>query len=639
MSTSPVRQVNARPHETSENECLAAVRRFCRKDPSILEGLLNTVTKEVQQGGWRDLSSNRQVVLLALCTARHPPAAPAVQQGEVDKSKPHFSSQEGILALAEGLFSRGTAFGEEEAVILLLQLIQWKTPYSPKLVGAVEKYVTERLTRPLDSSALLSCTVLTTALPELHQSPTMEKVLNVVADKAASLEAGTVGMICYRLARIGTPQHDRLAKSFGAVSARVGAEGDVFNCLQLFFFLCHQPAADPQTLPILCETIVAATLDKDSIVHLSRAIVHVKETQWRLIQSDWEDLVSSVYVQAGDIVELPVADGGLAGEKNTKEIHRFFLAFLRLQCHFTSLQISSTLLEKTSSAVSNFLSSRKEELISAADPPYPLVQLLLSAGNAHYTKCGLDWMGEMLLQQHNLTAIQAFRFLVLLGDLEVTQPVEVVDYVMDQFLKTASDIPPVQFCAALRSVRRLTDHALTDYHWGPILLTFSQDVLRSWFLHRTPTECVVEAVVDLHALGLREESLYAEALSYLSKKVGVSDETSCCSRKAAEMAKLFSGQLTPYPAVTEFLQIASEKGTDNASVLPSVWAAERDPGSKVIQRTPEEQHCLSLVKAMLDTPSHEREKLLTLATDYTNRVGKRGQTITSILRGLPGEGV
>ncbi|CCW63172.1 unnamed protein product [Phytomonas sp. EM1] len=278
-------------------------------------------------------------------------------------------------------------------------------------------------------------------------------------------------------------------------------------------------------------------------------------------------------------------------------------------------------------------------------PPLRLISLLLGASFAPAQRCGLALVKEAAKQHLQLPTLQAFEWLLLAGDRELKDR-EVIRFLRNEFAKSNADIPPVQFCTALRSLYRggaarasdeppdtpnqttpiglekaqLEDKIfeVIDHEEMRAFLECCTEKVRVYFSSGLTLQCGMAIAEALYLLGCRDDAFYAKFAAFVKTKRRRASP-SMHSADAAKVICLALGEdlLDASPDVHQFLLEVEASGVAGESRLsPTEWMNRHDPANFIAPLTEEQQEGWDVIEKMVRTRSDDRDSLIELATRY-----------------------
>ncbi|CCW66260.1 unnamed protein product [Phytomonas sp. Hart1] len=216
-----------------------------------------------------------------------------------------------------------------------------------------------------------------------------------------------------------------------------------------------------------------------------------------------------------------------------------------------------------------------------------------------------------------LPALSAFDWLRGVGDLARVDP-DVLRFLHRAFAKTYADIPPVQFCTALKSLERGRAPEVVDPEdWRGFLL-FCAETIRGYFGQGLGLGCLMALTGVVYRLGGRDDGFYDAAAAFARTKLRRADAALQDKDAAREMSHaLGEERLRGLSDLREFLLAAGEKGqSGESSLLPTAWMNLHDPANRLVERTETQKEAAAVLEAMWRTRSADREALLKLAAQY-----------------------
>ena len=615
------------PYLNAEETCeaLLPLRKFSRRDPALLQAAL--ASSEVNPASVLD---GKRFVLLAR-------VVPTPKSSASDELWSAIAA-----ATIRAMAAKAWLPGDLKVIIAHLRR---HNAYDAAFVNAVVSYSSAALAAAsaTELPALLS---IVSSLPEVatHPANLMDLAAERCAAVADALTPGAIGHICGQLNRTRCINANA-AVVFQEEADRCAEKGDAFTAVQLFCFVARHRAEHISTdaLIWLMERLASEELDVTSVELLCAAIAHLPLSTRLALREELPDFVGYVASQAKELVsQVPVAQGGLHGSADAEVVQIFASHLLELSKvlrDFPDLQWPAEFLAACD-ACATAVEPLQESLLSAESSPFGLMIRLFDSPTDKCKQLASAMLREASSQCMPFPALQVFRFLLAMGDQRI-HDAATLNYLRDQFAKTAAEIPPVQLSTALRclcatatqhreevdsergssdGVTSAADEDTAEYEEERLaqFLDFCVEKTRRHLSEGAPLHCVMSTTENLYKLGCRDAGFFSDVAAYIDgRKDAVVVETESADAAAA-LCRAFGGALLEqFPEVHEFLLNVEQRGVQGESALPpSQWMSRHDPASGFEPLTQQQQESWDIIEEMVRTRADDTATLTRLAKRY-----------------------
>nr|CCC46600.1 conserved hypothetical protein [Trypanosoma vivax Y486] len=502
--------------------------------------------------------------------------------------------------------------------------------HPPALALAVEELVNARV-RAASQGELPVLFLILTSLPELNHSPCLQLAAERAAALSEVLTPAAIGQVCACANKICF-KHKPLAIALQEEAIRFAEESDLFSAVQLFSFICQQEldAICPDAVKCLAERVVEGKeLDQETVEVLCRALKAIPRQLRPELLREICEMMSFLSLEVKELLTLPVAEGGLKGETSVDHIQAFVSRVLTLDSLLPEgHERPSEFLVAVKACVA-YITEKLEDIVADENPPFSIIPNLLNVNTKETHECGLAIIREAAEQGVHFPTLQAFRFLLALGDHNMKDK-RVYKHLRNEFAKTASGIPMIQLCAALKcfvrglvqtaetqSLDELVDQELEKEDMDNFL-RFCVENLQRGFADGMELKCVLAAVESLSQLGYADPTLFEQAARYIDSKCA-NASPSANSSETADAVRLALGEgiLDRYPRVHAFLlQVEKDGLKGEASLPPSEWMNKNDPANFITPLTEAQQEGWNIINRMLETRAADTEAQVKLAHEY-----------------------
>ncbi|ORC90655.1 uncharacterized protein TM35_000084530 [Trypanosoma theileri] len=589
---------------------ITSFKRFCRKDPDTIVTVMEAVPIDPAES-----THGRRASLLLRSLPR---------QGCDD-----VIWEQAIQLCLAGLKSK--KWDLHDYRIALAHASRWGRHPSSFAV-ATEELVNAHV-RSASQTELPILLVILTSLPELNRSPSLQAAAERVVTLAEILSPAAIGQICACVNKVHF-RHSAMAIALQEEAIRFAEESDLFSAVQLFSFICYQEmdAISPDAVKCLAERIIEGKeLDQETVMILCRALKAIPRQIRPELLREISEMMAFLSLEVKELLNLSIEEGGLKGETSVDNIQSFISRFLALD---TLLPLNDERPNEYISTVKlcvDYITDKLEDIVADENPPFSIIPSLLNVNMDETRNCGLSIMREAAQQGLHFPTLQTFRFLLILGDHNMKDKC-VYRHLRNEFAKTASGIPMIQLCAALKCfVRGLVQnpeaHSLEEQVDQELekedmdtFLRFCVENLQRGFADGMEVKCVLAAIESLYQLGYNDAVLYEKVGCYLNTKC-LSASPSVNSSEAADTVCLALGEdiLDKYPNVHNFLLEVGKNGIKGESSLPPTeWMNKNDPANFISPLTELQQEGWNIINRMVATRSADIETLTKLAKEYVS---------------------
>ncbi|ESL10975.1 hypothetical protein TRSC58_01284 [Trypanosoma rangeli SC58] len=588
----------------------APFRRFCRRDPDAIASVMELVPIDPAEP-----SHGRRASVLLQCLPKQ--GCDDVIWGQA------------VQVCLSGL--QGKKWDLHDYRIALAHASRWGGHLS-SLAVATEELVNETV-RSASQSELPVLFVILTSLPELRSSSCLQAAADRVMSLAEVLTPAAIGQVCACANKIQF-KHSALAIALQEEAIRFAEESDFFSAVQLFSFICQQQndAISPDAIKCLAERLIEGeNLDQETVTTLCRSLKALpREVRPELLR-DITEMIAFLSLEVKGILSRSVEEGGLKGETSVSNIQSFISRFLALDSllpldHERPMEFTGAI-----KLCVDYVTERLEDIVADENPPFSIIPNLLNVNMEETRQCGLAIIREAAEQGIHFPTLQAFRFLLMLGDHNMRDR-RVYRHLRNEFAKTASGIPMIQLCAALKCfvrglIRTPETHSLEDQVEHELekedmdaFLRFCVENLQRGFADGMEIKSVLAATESLHQLGYADPVFLEKVACYLDTKCALASP-SANSSEAANTVCLALGEdiLDKYPAVHTFLLEVQGDGVRGESALsPTEWMNKNDPSNFMVPLTELQQEGWNIINQMIETRTADTETLKKLAKQYVS---------------------
>jgi hypothetical protein len=518
--------------------------------------------------------------------------------------------------------------------------------YDAAFVNAVVSYVAAAL--PTASSTELPPLIsIAASLPEVATHPA--RLLNVAAERCAAvaeaLTPGAIGHICGQLNRAACVCASA-AVVFQEEADRCAEKGDTFTAVQVFCFVSRHKVEHISTdaLNWLMERITSEELDVSSVESLCAAVARLPLATRLTLRQEMTDFVSYLATQAKELVsQVSVEEGGLRGSTDVEAVQVFVSHLLELAPvlrEYPDFQWPAEFLAAADACVTA-VEPLQEDLLSAESSPFGLIMRLFDGPTDKCKQLASAMLREASCQCMPLPALQVFRFLLAMGDQKIHDTIT-LNYLRDQFAKTATEIPPVQLTTALRCLIAASQnaaeldgnsasHASSTAHEGGEendnddererlgeFIQFCVEKARKHLSEGAPLHCMLSTTENLYRLGCRDATFFNDVAAYIEmKRNAVAAETESADAAAVVCVAFGAELLEQFSEVHKFLLDVEQRGVKGESaLLPSQWMNLHDPTNVFDPLTPQQQESWDIIEEMVRTRADDTDTLKKLAVHY-----------------------
>ncbi|KAF5218973.1 hypothetical protein ECC02_008055 [Trypanosoma cruzi] len=595
-----------------DRKCLKLIatpfKRFCRKDPDTIASVMEMVPIDPAE-----LSHGRRAALLLQCLPK---------QGCDD-----VIWEQAVQVFLSGM--QGKNWDLHDYRIALAHASRWGR-HPTALAVATEELVNATV-RSASQSDLPVIFAILTSLPELNRSPSLQAAADRVMSLTEVLTPAAIGQICTCLNKFQF-KHNSLAIALQEEAIRFAEESDLFSAVQLFSFICQQQndAISPDAVKCLAERVTEGKdLDQETVTTLCRALKALPRQARPELLREIAEMIAFLSVEVKGILLLSVEEGGLKGETSVDNIQSFISRFLALDSLLPPDHERPSELTEAIKLCVEYITEKLEEIVADENPPFSIIPNLLNVNMEETRQCGLAIIREAAEQGIHFPTLQAFRFLLILGDHNMKDR-RVYRHLRNEFAKTASGIPMIQLCAALRcfvrglirdpepdSLEDKVEHELEKEDMD-MFLRFCVENLQRGFADGMEIKCVLAATESLYQLGYTDPAFLEKVARYLDSKCA-SASPSVNSSETANIVCLALGEdiLDKYPAVHTFLLAVEKDGVKmEAALPPTEWMNKNDPANFIVPLTEVQQEGWNIINRMVETRSADTETLRKLAKEY-----------------------
>ncbi|KEG11956.1 hypothetical protein DQ04_02121070 [Trypanosoma grayi] len=583
-------------------------KRFCRKDPDIIASVMESVPIDP-------------------AVPTHGRRAAMLLQSIPKKGCDDVIWEQAVQLCLAGL--QGKKWDLHDYRVALAHASRWGR-HPTSLAVATEELVnaTIRTASQVELPVLL---VILTSLPELGRSPCLQAAAERVATLADVLTPAAIGQVCACFNKVQF-RHRVLAIALQEEAIRFAEEGDLFSAVQLFSFICQQEtdAISPDAVKCLAERVVEGReLDQETVTALCRSLKAIPRQLRPELLREITEMVAFLSVEMKELLGLPVVEGGLKDELSVDNIQTFISRFLALDGLLPSDHEKPTDYIITVKLCVKYITERLEDIVADENPPFSIIPNLLHVDMEETRQCGLSIIREAAEQGIHFPTLQAFRFLLILGDYNMKDK-RVYQHLRNEFAKTASGIPMIQLCAALKCfVRGLVQNPEANSLEEQVeqelekedmdnFLKFCVESMQRGFADGMEVKCVLAATESLYLLGYNDSVFFEKVARYLDSKCA-SASPSVNSSETADTVCLALGEdiLDKYPAVHMFLLEVGKIGLKGEATLPPTeWMNKNDPSNFIAPLTEMQQEGWNIINRMVETRAADTEALIKAAKDY-----------------------
>ncbi|CCD16819.1 unnamed protein product, partial [Trypanosoma congolense IL3000] len=417
------------------------LRRFCHKDPDTIATLLETVPIDAAE-----FSHGRRAAMLLRCIP--------------NQSCDEVIWERVVRITLMGL--QGHKWSLHDCSVAIAHAGRGGR-HAPALAAAAEELVAAKV-RTASQSELPVLLVILTSLPDLSRSPCIQGAADRIVQLAEILSPAAIGQICACVNKISL-RHTAMAIALQEEAIRFAEESDLFSAVQLFSFVCQQEkdAISPDAVKCLVERVIEGRdLDQTTVMALCRALRAIPRTLRPELLREITEMMEFLGVEAKGLLLLPVVEGGLKGDVPVEDVQLFISRFLALDCLLPEEHTRPDAYIAAVESCVECITERLEDIVSDENPPFSIIPHLLDINMEAARQCGLAIIREAAEQGIHFPTLQAFRFLLALGDHNMKDK-RVYRHLRNEFAKTAAGIPMIQLCAALKCfVRGLVEEGETQ---------------------------------------------------------------------------------------------------------------------------------------------------------------------------------
>lgn len=608
---------------TGLKKLIAPLKKFGRRDPTLLTSALDLATL--------DVTSNRDGRLLGTLLRVVPPS----YKEETFWSTAAEVGHQGLLHKVWGI---SDCYWIVKGVEKYGKIDEepWRTSLSEYLKHHIEKGLPDEV--PFQFM-ILNC------VPSLRKSDLLLQACN----KATILEnfsVSSIGLICYYLNRLLYVHHN-LVIAVQEDADRIAESGDLFTVVNVFYFIArHEPQhISTESLQWLAESLLTGAMDSETVITICGALSVLPKQIRRKMRQEIMELIVYLSGQVMELLDLPVAEGGIKGEQSMDSMQTFISKFLHLSKtlpspgepeegveHGTEIRLPDEYFAACEQCAL-LVHQNVENLVSHENPPFSLLPHLLDSPSRTVQESGVALLREMAKQAYHIPSLQTFRFVLLLGDHKLADKA-VFRYLRNQFAKTSLDIPIVQLCTALRCFAPGLASPVEDSREEPsveeqVEKSLEKEKTEDFFRHVKEIviknvavgidfRCTIAIVETLLRLGCDDGDFFDKMISYMHGKM----KTITPADQSAVSASFILGNLKEdlllkYAEFKLFLEgIVTEGKQEEASLTPSQWMNLHDPGHSLLPLTEEQQQGWKIIDEMVLTRADNREALIELAKKY-----------------------
>ncbi|AAQ15644.1 mitochondrial RNA binding complex 1 subunit [Trypanosoma equiperdum] len=584
------------------------LRRFCHKDPDTVASVMEAVPIDAAEP-----THGRRAAMLLRCLPKH--------------SCDEVIWERAVAATLAGLKSRKWDLHDYRVAMAHAGR---GGRHAPALAAAAEEFVSSSA-RTASQSELPALLVILTSLPELKRSPCLQVAADRIVQLSEILSPAAIGQICASVNKVSF-RHTAMAIALQEEAIRFAEESDLFSAVQLFSFICQQEkeAISPDAVKCLAERVIEGKdLDQETVSVLCRALRSIPRPHRPELLREIGEMMEFLGGEVKELLELPVAKGGLKGDVSAGDIQSFISKFLSLDGLLPADHDRPGTYMAAIVACVDYITERLEDIVSDENPPFSIIPHLLNINMEETRRCGQAIIREAAEQGIHFPTLQVFRFLLALGDHNMRDQ-RVYRHLRNEFAKTASDIPMIQLCAALKcfvrglmqnvetqSLDEQVEHELEKEDMDAFL-RFCVENLRRGFADGMEVKCVMAATESLYQLGYTSTEFYEQVARYLGSKCS-SASASVNSSETATAVCLALGEdiLDRHPDVHTFLLEVEKSGLKGeASLSPTEWMNKNDPANFITPLTEIQQEGWNIINRMVETRAADTEKLTALANEY-----------------------
>jgi hypothetical protein len=528
--------------------------------------------------------------------------------------------------------------------ILVSQISFWGV-YPKTFPPAIETYVSRCIDHASPNDlAVLSAII--TSITQTQKSPLMFSISSRAVKIADSLTPESIGFISGNFLRAQYASAD-LVSSLSKQIYRFSEECDLLSAIQLLGFITLHDAKviDLDAIRCLTERIVmeVGTLDISSLMLLLKTIRAIPRSIRTELNPQISEFAVFVSKELAALIDIPSRDGGLQDEESVDVLQGMTSRYLAVIELLPKNEPFAQDVERALHSLTSLISRRAEAIISDQNPPFSIIPHLFEIPLKECRNCAVLLMREAALQRVPFPTLQTFRFLLALGDHQVSDQ-RIYRHLRSQFAQTMAGIPMIQLCAALRCFSRVLGKATSasddqksvssltvqelensidnemekeDLHF---FLTRCHEAIDRGFSEGMNMRCVMSLTQSLFKLGYTDQRFYDQVVAYLDTKINVAASPNTHSVYDARFVALALGEdlLDKHPKVHNFLLEVQKCGTNDEHDPPTLWMNQNDPANSFLPLTEEQQLSWNVLEKMRDTRGADVEKLTDLANEYVS---------------------